>query len=69
MPRPISACEMALIRLAHAAELPPTDNAGRRTCWRAGLCPRRAVGRRLRRRLPAHLVASGAADAGACPDA
>jgi DNA polymerase-3 subunit gamma/tau len=23
--RPISACEMALIRLAHAAELPPTD--------------------------------------------
>src|SRR4029077_18665610 len=27
--RPVAACEMALIRLAYAADLPPTDKLGR----------------------------------------
>ena len=59
--RPISACEMALIRLSYAAELPPTDklvkdllDGGAVPAPRGGGAPRRP----RRRRAP---VASGAA--------
>ena len=50
--RPISACEMALIRLAYAAELPPTDklvrdllDSGARARARAAARPRRRAPR------------------------
>ena len=52
--RPISACEMALIRLAYAAELPPTDKLvkdmldgdARRAARRARAAARRRAARR-----------------------
>ncbi len=40
--RPIAACEMALIRLAYAADLPPTDKLVRDVMEGAGAAPRSA---------------------------
>ena len=41
--RPISACEMALIRLAYAAELPPTDRLVKDLMDGNGAAPRAAM--------------------------
>ena len=60
--RPISACEMALIRLAYAAELPPTDKLVK-DLLDGGAVARaaQAVARLRRHRLARSPVASGAA--------
>ena len=50
--RPIAAAEMALVRLAYAADLPPTDKLVRDAMERAGSTPAPARGRPARARRP-----------------